>query len=64
VAKEKAYLIVNSKVKAFVNAAELRVSPDFLVALNKAVGKIVIKACVHAKEAERATLRPGDVPES
>jgi len=61
--KKDPYMVVNSKVKEFCKGGEMRVSSDFYGALNQTIGKIIIKACMHARGEDRGTLRPSDLPE-
>jgi hypothetical protein len=69
-AEERETLIVQSKVrdaikakaaKAGGEAANLRTSEDFLIALNDLVHEAIDKAIVRARENRRATLQKQDV---
>lgn len=55
------YMVKESKVKEFVKVGGMRVASDFYDALNIVLGKLIIKACVSAKEDDRATIRPSDL---
>lgn len=59
--KEAIYMVKDSKVKEFAKVGGMRVASDFYDALNVAVGRLVIKACIKAKEEDRATIRPSDL---
>lgn len=59
--KNECYMVKDSKVKEFVKVGEMRVSSDFYSALNQFIGKTIIKACVKAREDNRATIRPSDL---
>jgi len=59
--KDCVYMIKDSKIKEFARIGGMRVASDFLDAFNTVVGKLLIKACVKAREAERATIRPSDL---
>lgn len=61
VKKNTIYIVKDSKVKEFAKIGEMRVASDFCEALNLEVGKLIIKACVKAREDSRATIRPGDL---
>lgn len=61
--KEEVYLLKNSGVKQFVKISDMRIASDFYDALNTTVGRLIIKACMHARGEDRGTLRPSDLPE-
>ena len=52
-------LVVRSKVKA--SAKGMRMSGDFIGALDKKVGEIIADAAKRAKANGRATIRPADL---
>jgi len=57
-------LVVVSKVKELVKVAQLRTSAEFVEALNKKVGEMVIKAVQTCKADEgRGTLKARDLEE-
>jgi hypothetical protein len=60
-ADEKEMLLVQSKIREVIRAKDLRVSDDFLTALNEHVHNAVVTAMARAKENGRQTLRPADV---
>lgn len=59
--KDMIYMVKDSKIKEFAKVGGMRVASDFYDALNAEVGKLVIRACVRAKEENRATIRPSDL---
>ena len=59
--KDVVYMVKDSKIKEFVRVGGMRVASDFFDALNAQVGKLIIKACVKAKNDNRATIRPSDL---
>lgn len=60
-AKEVIYMVKDSRVKEFVKVGGMRVSSDFYDAINIIIGRLIIKACIKAKEDNRATIRPSDL---
>lgn len=59
--KTDAHLVKDSKVKELVKTVNMRVSSDYYEALSRAVGKLIIKSCLKAKEDKRMTIRSSDV---
>jgi histone H3/H4 len=55
-------LVVTSKIKALAKIGGLRTSAEFIDALSKAVGSIVISAAKQAKADNRGTIKARDLP--
>lgn len=59
--KKEIYMVKDSKVKEFAKVGGMRVSSDFYDAVNNKIGQLIIKACVKAKDENRATIRASDL---
>jgi hypothetical protein len=56
-----AQLVVASKVKDAVKTQDVRMSSDFVEALNSEVDALVARAVARAKDNKRGTVRPQDL---
>ena len=56
-------LVVASKIKELAKIGGLRTSAEFVDALSKQVGLIVIEAAKRAKADNRSTIKARDIPE-
>jgi hypothetical protein len=54
-------VVVASKVKEAIKQQDVRMSSDFVDALNEEVAEMVAKAAERAKGNGRSTVRPGDL---
>jgi len=59
-AKKKEYLIVDSKVKAYIKSKKMMISSDMLVAINDAVYSMLDAAIARTKANRRCTVKPHD----
>jgi hypothetical protein len=60
-ASAPAQLVVASKVKDAVKSQDVRMSSDFVEALNSEVDALVARAVARAKDNNRGTVRPQDL---
>jgi hypothetical protein len=54
-------VVVTSKVKEAVKGHDVRMSSEFVDALNEHVTEVIAKAAERAKTNKRGTVRPGDL---
>jgi hypothetical protein len=54
-------VVVASKVREATRAADVRMSSDFVDALNGEVSALIARAAQRAKDNKRGTVRPGDL---
>ncbi len=54
-------VVVASKVREAVRSQDIRMSSDFVGAMNDEVNDLIVRAVARAKSNNRGTVRPGDI---
>ncbi|MEX1177839.1 MAG: hypothetical protein WEB09_05210 [Nitriliruptor sp.] len=54
-------VVVASKIREAVKAQDVRMSSEFVDAVNQHVNELIAKAAERAKDNKRGTVRPGDL---